>query len=56
MSQDQIVDSMWDQLLAVGVCEQTLQIVSAILGYTPEAMESVLYAHTGYRDFDQLSE
>ena len=49
-------DQMWDALLAQGVSEQTLQIVSAINGYSTETMESVLYAHTAYRSFDQIPE
>lgn len=49
-------DQMWDSLIVEGVTEQTLQIVVAINGYTTETMEDVLYAHTGYRDFDQLED
>lgn len=47
---------MWDTLIEQGVSEQTLQIVTAISGYTTEAMEDVLYAHTGYRSFEQMEE
>lgn len=47
-------DEMWDALLEQGVSEQTLEIVTAINGYSEETMEDVLYAHTGYRGFDQL--
>lgn len=47
---------MWTALEGLGVTEQTLQIVAAINGYTTETMEDVLYAHTGYRDFDQLED
>ena len=49
-------DMMWDALLDMGVEEQTLKIVTAINGYSREAMEAVLYAHTGYRTFEQLEE
>ena len=38
----------------MGVKEQTLQIVTAINGYSVETLEDVLYAHTGYRTFEQL--
>lgn len=41
---------MWERLEELGVLEQTLQIVTDINGYN----EETLYAHTGYRDFDQL--
>lgn len=47
-------DAMWDTLVGLGVSEQTLQIISAINGYRAETLEDVLYAHTGYRSFDQL--
>lgn len=49
-------DQMWDALLAQGVPEQTLQIVTSINGYSTETMEDVLYAATGYRSFDQIPE
>lgn len=44
---------MWDRLESLGVSEQTLQIVTSIDGYSRETLEGVLYAHTGYRNFDQ---
>ena len=47
-------DKMWDELLLLGVSEQTIQIVVEINGYTKETLEDVLYAHTGYRSFNQL--
>lgn len=49
-------DQMWDALIEQGVSEQTLQIVTAINGYKTETLEDVLYAHTGYRSFDQIEE
>lgn len=49
-------DQMWQTLLEQGVSEQTLQIVTAINGYSTETMEDVLYAATGYRSFDQIPE
>lgn len=42
--------------MELGVSEQTLQVVTDIEGYTEEAMLAVLYAVTGYRNFDQLEE
>lgn len=48
------MDKAWDTLTMLGVHEQTLQIVTNINGYTMETLEDVLYAHTGYRSFDQL--
>ena len=49
-------DAMWDKLMELGVSEQTLQVVTSINGYSEETMEDVLYAVTGYQDFDQLEE
>ena len=47
---------MWDKLEELGVSEQTLQIVTDINGYNEETMLDILYAATGYRNFDQLEE
>lgn len=47
-------NEMWDRLLKLGVSEQTLQIVTSINGFSAETLQDILYAHTGYRDFDQL--
>jgi hypothetical protein len=48
------MDKAWDTLLNLGVSEQTLQIVTNINGYSMDTLNDVLYAHTGYRNFDQL--
>jgi len=49
-------DLMWDRLIGLGVSEQTLQIVTSINGYQEDTLTNILYAHTGYRTFDQLEE
>ena len=50
-------DDMWDCLIKmVGISEETLNIVCAIDGNNPNTLEAVLYATTGYRNFDQLIE
>ena len=46
----------WDVLIQQGVSEDTLQVVTAINGWSLSTMEKVLYAVTGYRSFDQLRE
>tara|TARA_B100000073_G_C23478563_1_gene470547 strand:+ start:194 stop:358 length:165 start_codon:yes stop_codon:yes gene_type:complete len=47
----------WDCLIEhAGVSEDTLKVVTAINGWSLETMESVLYAVTGYRSFDQYLE
>ena len=48
------LNEMWDRLLSLGVCEQTLQIVTDINGYSEETLLDILYAATGYRNFEQL--
>ena len=40
----------------VGLSEETINIVCAINGYSHRTMEDILYATTGYRDFDQYDE
>ena len=47
-------DDMWDELISLGVSEQALQIITSINGYSSETMTDILYAHTGYRSFDQI--
>lgn len=49
-------EQAWDTLEAMGVSEQTLQIVTSINGYTLDTLEDVLYAYAGYRSFDQVEE
>lgn len=50
-------DEMWDALMEhYGVSEQTLQVVTAINGYSRQTMKDVLYAVAGLRSFDQDDE
>ena len=53
-SMNNTLNEMWDRLLSLGVCEQTLQIVTDINGYSEETLLDILYAATGYRNFEQL--
>lgn len=50
------IEQMWDRLSDIGVSEQTLHIVTDIKGYNEESMLDILYAYTGYTDFEQLEE
>ena len=50
------ITEAWDTLEGLGVSEQTLQLITSINGYTIDTLEDVLYAHTGYRSFDQLED
>ena len=46
---------MWDYLTELGIAtEEELQLVTDINGYNEETMLDVLYARTGYRNFEQL--
>lgn len=50
-------EQMWSYLEeVVGVSEETLQVVTNINGYSEETMCDILYAVTGYRNFEQLEE
>ena len=46
------ISKMWDELISMGVSEQTLQIVTDINGYNKWTMHDVLYAFTGENTFD----
>lgn len=47
---------MWDKLQEIGVSEQTIRVVTDINGYNEQSMLDILYAVTGYRNFEQLKE
>jgi len=50
-------DVAWDYLLENGIAtEEEMKLVIDIVGYDIEAFESILYARTGYRSFDQVME
>lgn len=50
------ISEMWEKLESLGVSEQTLQIVTDINGYSEESLLDILYAFTGYRNFEQLED
>lgn len=50
------ISEMWERLESLGVSEQTLQIVTDINGYSEESLLDILYAFTGYRNFEQLED
>lgn len=47
---------MWDILRDLGICEETLRVVTNINGYSEEIMEEILFSEFGYRSFEQLEE
>lgn len=51
------VNEMWNYLTESYIAtEEELQLVTDINGYNEETMLDVLYARTGYRDFEQVRE
>ena len=49
--------ALWDYLLDNGIAsEEVLQVVTKINGFNLETLEDVLYATTGYRTLDQITE
>jgi len=50
-------EEMYDYLIdVVGVSQETMSVATCIKGFTKNTMEAVLYAVTGYWDFDQFQE
>ena len=51
------VEEMYDYLMdVVGVSQETMSVATCINGYSKETMKAILYATTGYWDFDQFQE
>ena len=49
------MEEMWDYLITEGIATyDELCLVTSINGYKKETMLDVLYARTGYRDFEQV--
>lgn len=50
-------NEIWEELIARGIAtEEELQLVTDIVGYTEEALYNVLFARTGYRNFEQMED
>ena len=49
------LEEYWCYLIESGIAtEEELRLVTYILGYSEETLDSVLYARTGYRTIDQI--
>lgn len=49
------LNKYWDYLILKGIAtEDELQLVTNILGYKKETLDSILYARTGFNSIDQL--
>lgn len=44
-------DDMWDELLSLGVSEETIRTVCQINGWSEDSMHDILYAQFGERIF-----
>ncbi len=52
-----IREKMNDFLVENGYClQESIDIVTSINGYNEETFKDILYAVSGYRDFDQIEE
>ena len=50
-------DEMWDILREYAeVKDESIQLVATINGYTEDTMLDILYATTGFRNFEQLAD
>lgn len=46
---------LWDYLINSGIAtEQELRLITDIIGYSTDTLNEVIYARTGYRDYEQL--
>jgi hypothetical protein len=51
------LDNLWETLVDYSIAtEEELQLITSINGYSEETLNDVLYARTGYRDFEQFTE
>ena len=48
---------VWERLEAEGIAsDDEIRLVTDINGLSVETLNDILYARTGYRDFDQMDE
>lgn len=46
---------LWDYLIDNGIATaQELRLITDIIGYSTDALNKVIYARTGYHDYEQL--
>ncbi len=49
------LDEMWEYLTEYGIAtDDEVRLITNINGYTIEALNSIIYARTGYHDMEQL--
>ena len=51
------MDKLWDYIIETQIAtEEELKLVTCINGYNEDALNSVIYARTGYRSMEQIKE
>jgi len=51
------IAKIWDYIVETGIAtEDELKLVTNINGYNEDALNSVIYARTGYRSMEQITE
>ena len=49
------VEQVWDNLAELGVAtDEELKLITSINGYSIESLNDVIYARTGFNDYEQL--
>ena len=50
-------NEIWEELITRGIAtEEELQLMTDINGYSEETLMDVLFARTGYRNFEQMED
>ena len=51
------IAKIWDYILEIELAtKEELKLITCINGYNEEALNSVIYARTGYRSMEQIQE
>lgn len=50
------MDDMYNKLIEQGISQETIDIVTGIIGWSPDSMLKILHTATGYNAFEQLPE
>lgn len=50
------MDEMYNKLIKQGISQETIDIVTGIIGWNPDSMLKILHTATGYNAFEQLPE
>lgn len=57
MIESKKIEIVWDYLVAYGIAtEDELKLITNINGFNMESLNSVIYARTSFKDYEQLKE